>query len=84
MAHCQPSHKISSKSVHKFLCKVANKQTNNDKNITSLVEVITEQSQQRVVLYCTCTKSTVTVTHTQVCSTHGQAQYNALFITEQH
>jgi len=38
-AHCQPSLKISSKSIQKFLCKIANKQRNNDKNITSLMEV---------------------------------------------
>ena len=45
LAHCQPSLKISCKSVRKFLRKVANKQTerqtNNDENITSLAEVIT-------------------------------------------
>jgi len=44
LAHCQPSLKISFKSVWKFLRKVANrqadKQTNNDENITSLTEVI--------------------------------------------
>jgi len=44
LSHCQPSLKISCKSVWKFLRKVANKQTyrqtNNDKNITSLTEVI--------------------------------------------
>jgi len=43
MAHCQPSLKISCKSVRKFLRKVANKQTykqtDNDKNITSFTEV---------------------------------------------
>jgi len=44
MAHCQPSLKISCKSVRKFLRKVANKQTNiqtnNDENIALLAEVI--------------------------------------------
>ena len=39
LAHCQPSLKISCKSIWKFLCKVANRHTDNDKNITSLVEV---------------------------------------------
>jgi len=38
LAHCQPSLKISCKSVWKFLCKVANGQTN-DKNICSFAEV---------------------------------------------
>ena len=41
--HCQPSLKISCKSVWKFLRKVAynrtNRQTNIDENITSLAEV---------------------------------------------
>jgi len=44
-AHCQPSLKISCKSVETFLHKVANKQTNrqtnNDENISSLAEVTT-------------------------------------------
>ena len=44
LAHCQPSMKISCKSVLKFLRKVANRQTNretnNDDYITSLAEVI--------------------------------------------
>jgi len=39
LAHCQPSLKISCKSIWKFLCKVANRHTDNDENITSLVEV---------------------------------------------
>ena len=40
-SHCQPSAKISFKSVRKlFLRIVANKQTNNDDYITSSVEVI--------------------------------------------
>ena len=46
LAHCQPSLKISCKSVWKFLCKVANRQTdkkNNDENVSSLPEVITDQ-----------------------------------------
>jgi len=37
---CQPSLKISRKSIWKFLHKVANRQTNNDDYISSLVEVI--------------------------------------------
>ena len=41
LVHCQPSLKIWCKSVWKFLCKVANKQANNDENINSLAEVIT-------------------------------------------
>jgi len=46
LVHCQPSLKISCKCIWKFLCKAANrdrqteKQMNNDKNITSLAEVI--------------------------------------------
>jgi len=40
LAHCQPSLKISRKSVGKFLRKVANRQTNDD-YITSLAELIT-------------------------------------------
>jgi len=44
LAHCQPSLKISCKSVWKFLHKVANRQTdrqtNKDNYITSLAEVI--------------------------------------------
>jgi len=44
LAHCQPSLKISGKSVWKFLHKVANtqrdRQTNNDENITFLAVVI--------------------------------------------
>ena len=39
LAHCQPSLKISCKSVRKFLHKVANRQTNNDDYITFLAEV---------------------------------------------
>ena len=43
LSHCQPSLKISCKSVWKFLRKVANRQTdrqtNNNENITSLAEV---------------------------------------------
>jgi len=39
LAHCQPSLKISCKSVWKFLCKVANRQTNNDSYISSLAEI---------------------------------------------
>ena len=43
LAHCQPSLKISCKSVRKFLRKIANRQTdrqtNNDDDITSLAEV---------------------------------------------
>ena len=43
MVHCQPSLKISCKSVQKFLGKVANRQTNRQTNsddyISSLVEV---------------------------------------------
>jgi len=39
LAHCQPSLKISCKSVSKFLRKVANRHTNNDAYITSLAEV---------------------------------------------
>jgi len=39
LAHCQPSLKMSCKSVQKFLRKVANKQINNDENISSLAEV---------------------------------------------
>jgi len=46
LAHCQPSLKISCKSVRKFLRKVANRQadrqTNNDENISSLAEVMNE------------------------------------------
>jgi len=45
LAHCQPSLKISCKSIQKVLRKIANKQsyrqTNNDENITSLAEVTT-------------------------------------------
>jgi len=44
LAHCQPSLKISCKSLWKFLRKVAykqtNKQTNNDDYMSSLAEVI--------------------------------------------
>ena len=40
LADCQHSLKISWKSVGKFLRKVANKQINNDENITFLAEVI--------------------------------------------
>jgi len=39
LAHCQPSLKISCKSVQKFLHKAANRQTNNDDYTSSLVEV---------------------------------------------
>jgi len=39
LANCQPSLKISCKSIWKFLCKVADKHTNNDDYITSLAEV---------------------------------------------
>jgi len=39
LAHCQPSVKISCKSVWKFLRKVTNRRTNNDENITFLAEV---------------------------------------------
>jgi len=48
LAHCQPSLKISCKSVQKFLRKVANiqtkRQTNNDENITFLAEVANSHS----------------------------------------
>ena len=48
LAHCQPSLKISCKSVQKFLRKVANrqrdKQINNDDYISSLAEVITTRN----------------------------------------
>jgi len=48
LAHCQPSMKISRKSVRKFLREVANRQTdkqiNNDKNISSLAETIISYS----------------------------------------
>jgi len=40
LAHCQPSLEISCKYVQKFFCKVANRQTNNNENITSLAEVM--------------------------------------------
>ena len=40
LAHCQPSLKISCKHIQKILREVANRQTNNDENISSLVEVI--------------------------------------------
>ena len=43
LAHCQPSLKISWKSVPKFLCKVANSQTNrqtNDDNYISSFAVV--------------------------------------------
>ena len=48
VAHCQPSLKISCKSVRKFLRKVANRetdiQTDNDDYISSLAEVNTVRS----------------------------------------
>jgi len=45
LAHCQPCRKISCKSIQKFLCKVANRQTdkqttNNHNCIASLAEVV--------------------------------------------
>jgi len=40
LAHCQHSLKISGKSIQKFLHKVANEQTNNNENISSLAELI--------------------------------------------
>ena len=40
IAHFQPSLKISCQSARKSLCKVANKETNNDENITILAKVI--------------------------------------------
>ena len=51
MAHCQPSLKLSRKSVWKLLHKVAkrqtdqqtNRQTNNNENITYLAEVIKQK-----------------------------------------
>jgi len=39
LVHCQPSLKISCISVPKFSRKVANRQTDNDENITLLAEV---------------------------------------------
>jgi len=42
--HCQPFLKISCKSVQKFLRKVANKQTNDDENVSALAEVITSEN----------------------------------------
>jgi len=55
MAHCQPSLKISSKSVQKFLRKVANRQTNrhpnNDDYTAALAEVnIVESKLARVFI----------------------------------
>jgi len=46
LAHCQPSLKISCKSVWKFLRKVANSQTNNNENISALAEVIMHRKGQ--------------------------------------
>jgi len=58
MAHCQPSWKISCKSVSKFLRKFANKQTdrqtNNGDYITFLVEVINELMLSAVWTRCHC------------------------------
>ena len=45
---CQPSLKISSKSVRKFLHEVANKQTNNDDYITSLAEVTKKKEEEEL------------------------------------
>jgi len=36
MAHCQASVKISCKSIWKFLCKVANRQTNKQRRLHNL------------------------------------------------
>jgi len=41
LVHCQPTLKISCKSVSNFLCKVANRQTNNDDYVSSSAEVKT-------------------------------------------
>jgi len=49
-AHCQPSLKISRKSVWKFFRKVANRQTNNDENVCSLAEVTTLNSMAVVLV----------------------------------
>jgi len=38
LAHCQAFLKISCKSVQKFVCNVADRQTNNDDYISSLAE----------------------------------------------
>jgi len=46
LAHCQqPSLKISCKFAWKFLRKVANRQTNNDENITSLADEKKKQNR---------------------------------------
>jgi len=47
LAHYQPSLKMSCKRVRKFLRKVANRQTNNVENITSLTKV------KKYRVYCT-------------------------------
>ena len=54
MTHCQPSLKISCKSVRKFLRKVAktNRQTKDDENISSLVEVISVAGQRLLMRSC--------------------------------
>jgi len=39
LAHCEPSLKISCKSIWKFVRKVANRQTNKDDYMSSLAEV---------------------------------------------
>jgi len=41
LAHCQPSLKISCKAVQEYLCKVANRQTNDD--YISLLAQVTKQ-----------------------------------------
>jgi len=46
LAHCQPSLKISCKSVRKFFPKVAKRQTNNDERISRLAEVMIGNHQR--------------------------------------
>jgi len=63
LAHCQPSLKISCKSVCKFLRKVANRQTNRQTNdddyISSLAEVIILYAGDIQINYFTLSNSTM-------------------------
>ena len=72
LAHCQPSLKISCKSVWQFLCKVAqtDKQTNNDDNISSLAEVnMIIKKQNKSVISLIHNAHTVPVCTTEMLST---------------
>jgi len=54
MAHCQPSLKISCKSVQKFLCKVANRHTNTQTNKQWRLHILLGEDNYKAIRLCQC------------------------------